>query len=215
MKRIMCLVSILGLLLLAACQKTETEKSFTYSDDVKKALDDYQKSVQDLGKKVADNKAPEKLSGDKPDVKEAAKEWEMRQKDMLDAYSDLSTRFEQVKITSDKHFAEMDRITKSIVGDETLLAQEQKKNEEIRFQWEQRYKEAEVNMEKLKLALSRGNNLQKVIVLAGLREQLGIQIAELKAISQRATSLLADLEKFAVDGKNILSLGSDEKDSKL
>jgi len=214
MKHIFFLFILLGLLLMPACKESETQKAYTYGDDVKKALDDYKQSVQDLGQKVADNKAVEKLSGKNPDLREAATEWESRHKNITSSYADLAARFERVKVTSKAYFDDLDRVVGSI-QDEGTRAQEQKKNDETRFNWDRKYKEAEISMQKLQGALEKGNDIHKVILLAGLREKIGVQINELTEITSKATVLLADLEKFTVEGKNILSLSSDEKNTKM
>lgn len=192
--------------IITSCGNGGTVKSIEYGDNLKEAIDSFEEKRKNFSEDVTDivEDTDEKLSKKKPDLEDIATNWEKEWKDIHEEFQKLEEDFSEIGIHSLSYFDELKRII-SEIRDTSLRKSEFAKNEELKKRWTIHFEEAEYNIEQVRNLLKSGNDFQRVLLAAHMRQQIEIDIEDLKQISARAKELLANLEKFTIEGKRLIA----------
>ena len=132
-----------------------------------------------------------------------AGDWEQRWNLVEQQANIIENRFERVAVASKNYWDKVDSITAAI-NDESLKEREAGKNEVARTAWDEVHERAATQIGKIQKLRSKGQDFLRVMQLAAMREDLGRHADELKAISDDAESILAELQKLSESGKSLI-----------
>lgn len=132
-----------------------------------------------------------------------AGDWEQRWSLVEQQANIIENRFDRVAVASKNYWDKVDSITASI-HDESLKEREAGKNEVARTAWDEVHERAATQIRKIQKLRAKGQDFLRVMQLAAMREDLGRHAEELKAISDDAESILAELQKLSESGKSLI-----------
>jgi hypothetical protein len=138
-----------------------------------------------------------------PRLGSIARDWEKRWNIVEQQANIIESRFERVDRASHHYWEKVDSITNAI-NDETLRDREASKNVVARKSWDEVHQRAATQIGKIQQLRSKGQDFLRVMQLAAMREGLGRHAEELKAISDDAESILAELKQLSECGKSLI-----------
>jgi len=186
------------------CSESKTEKTIEYADNLQIAIEKFEKSRTKASNVVNEvtTDTIEDLNDDKPDLRGVAKSWESEWKDVKRRFSNLEDDFSDVAKSSRSYFDQLEKLADDI-NNKSLKESEENKNAQLKTSWTETFTKASNDIEKLRILISEGNDFHNVLLGATLREKLAQNIEDLKNISQRAKSLLSNLERLTIEGKKL------------
>lgn len=202
-------ILILGILIvgsLSNCNQSVTKKALNYGDNLKDAIEKFEGTRQDFAEEVAESvdNTSEKLSEENPDLPEVATDWESQWNSIQRKFQTLEDEFSDVGKKSEEYFNQLEELSSGI-NDESIKSSELRKNKELKNKWTEAYIEASDNIQKIRDVLIEGNDFHRVLVASSIRQKIEENIIELQSISARAKTLMAELEKFTIEGKKLIS----------
>lgn len=188
------------------CNRTETEKIFSYGDNLKDAIEDFEDTREDFSQEVVKsvNNASKDLSVNDPNLQEVAIDWETQWKSIQSDFKTLEADFSAVGQSSNEYFDQLQELCSGI-RDIKIRASEINKNAELKQKWTSAFVEASKNIKQIRQVMTEGNNFHRVLVASSVRQKIEANITELNAIASRAKAIMAELEQVTIEGKNLIS----------
>lgn len=192
--------------LLFSCGQSLTEKSLEYGDNLKQAIEKFENDRQQFAEEVSNavETTSEDLKEENPDLPKVATDWEEEWNNIQSEFSDLEESFSLVGNSSQAYFDQLEELSAGI-NDEKIKNSELNKNRELKDKWTKAYLDASENIQKIREVLKEGNDFHRVLVASSIRQKIEANIHELNLISQRAKTLMIELEKFTIEGKKLIS----------
>jgi gas vesicle protein len=187
-------------------QKTFTEKSLAYGDDLNDAIEKFEEDRKDFTSDLNDitKQTSEDLLSKQQPVEDVAINWENEWNELNQKLEELENDFLKVGKRSKEYFKNLDEIASGI-RDKSIRIEENEKNRELKAQWTRVYQEASESINKIRDVIYDGNDFYKVLVATSIRQQVKEDIKELESITLRAVALLDDLEDFSTEGKKLIN----------
>jgi len=205
MKSKLKLFSLFIILIISSCNRSETEKTTVYADDLRNAIDLFEQNRVDFSEDVSDivEITDKKLSKDEPNLVKISKEWEEKWLEITEKFNALNEEFINISEKSAPFFNALDTIVLGI-NDAELRKSQINSNNILKEKWQTNYDIAQTTMNQIEKLIGKGNDYSRVLIATSIRQALEENIEELKTISESAKSLLAELQKFSLEGKKII-----------
>jgi len=205
MKSKLKLFSLFIILIISSCNRSETEKTTVYADDLRNAIDLFEQNRVDFSEDVSDivEITDKKLSKDEPNLVKISKEWEEKWLEITEKFNALNEEFINISEKSALFFNALDTIVLGI-NDAELRNSQINSNNILKEKWQTNYDIAQTTMNQIEKLIGKGNDYSRVLIATSIRQALEENIEELKTISESAKSLLAELQKFSLEGKKII-----------
>jgi len=193
-----------------SCSMSETQKNVQYAAEFKSNIDKFEEKHTGMTKSLSEtvDKTVNQLSDETKPTKEkladVSQDWEVSWNDILNEYESLTEYYGKIGTSSSQYFQKIDQVTQEI-KDNSIRDQEMKRNKGQRKEWDNAYNQAEVNLKEIGKLLEDGNDFQRLLVLAAMRQQIYNRIEELKQISISAQELFRRLESFTETGRQLLN----------
>ncbi|MEL6942299.1 MAG: hypothetical protein AAFO82_06495 [Bacteroidota bacterium] len=205
LKSYLGLFSLALLLATSSCKWKTTKSAIKHGDVLKSSIESFEKNRQKLSENVVKSLegAEEELTSESPDLPKVSKDFEKEWTSIQNRYKKLKDDFDKVGESSESYFNQLNELSSSI-GNDRLRAEELEKNKSLRATWNETYKEAAVNINKVTTVLEEGNDFHMVLVASSIRQKLEQNVDELNRIAAQAKTLLADLEVFTEEGRKLV-----------
>jgi len=115
----------------------------------------------------------------------------------------LETHYINVGDVSLKYFDQLNKLAHGIQNDK-LKYSELEKNKYLKKNWTEAYRQAGIEIKKIRNLLKDGDDFHKIILGNMLRTNLEENICELKVISKNARIILNELKKLTLEGRKLV-----------
>ncbi|MEL6718515.1 MAG: hypothetical protein AAFP82_07350, partial [Bacteroidota bacterium] len=172
LKSYLGLFSLALLLATSSCKWKTTKSAIKHGDVLKSSIESFEKNRQKLSENVVKSLegAEEELTSESPDLPKVSKDFEKEWTSIQNRYKKLKDDFDKVGESSESYFNQLNELSSSI-GNDRLRAEELEKNKSLRATWNETYKEAAVNINKVTTVLEEGNDFHMVLVASSIRQK--------------------------------------------
>lgn len=214
------IVFIAPLLCMSGCQVQTASRVVELADNLFKLLNSFaeasknhQESVNQSTQKAKGGLEPQESSFPIPipgitssgevNLVGIADEWEKNMQTMLSRTSEMTSKLNDVKSSSDKYWSKIEEITGEIKNPEIQL-REREKNKKLKIEWDVNYGKAESQVNRAVLLNTKAQDLHKVMTLSSMRQKISTQMNQLQDISNEADNIFREIKEVTQKGQEII-----------